>query len=89
MWGNSQQTLQATTTETNTVNQAERRGSKITLWCTVGTDRITVTVFFKNTTTSEMGALSRISCVDISDRLPQYPYKHDMATVNAASVSTL
>jgi len=54
MWGNSQQTLQVTTTETNTVNQAERRGPKITLWCTVVTDRITATVFFKNTTTSEM-----------------------------------
>lgn len=53
MWGNSQQILQAITTETNTVNQAERRGSKITLWCSVATDRITVTVFFKNTTTSE------------------------------------
>jgi hypothetical protein len=45
--------MQATTTEANTVNQAERRGSKITLWCSVATDRITVTVFFKNTTTSE------------------------------------
>jgi len=31
-----------------------------------------------------MGALSRYSCVDIYDRLPQYPYKHDMATANAA-----
>jgi hypothetical protein len=54
MWGNSQQTLQATKAETNAVNEAERRGSKMTLWCSVGTDRITVTVFFKNTTTSEM-----------------------------------